>query len=144
MQVGTELYCAPEIIMRERYNESVDTFSFALVLLCLAVGDIGYIRNQSRKKHSRVKYAFGGRPNIPWRLRESAPKLADLIDEMWDADFRRRPAFSAIVPRLAECTSMNGFALTADEQFAAPLAALMYFLGSSGQLENMFSDRDTF
>ena len=91
--------------MRERYNESVDTFSFALVLLCLAVGDIGYIRNQSGRNPNRIKYATGGRPTIPWRLREAAPKLANLIVEMWSADFRRCPAFSAIVPRLAECTS---------------------------------------
>ena len=66
--------------------------------------------------------------------RGHTPKLADLIEEMWNKDFRRRPAFSAIIPRLTECKSMNGFALTADEQFALPLAALKHFLGSSGQL----------
>ena len=31
-----------------RYNQSADTFSYSLVLLCLAVGDIGYLRQWAR------------------------------------------------------------------------------------------------
>ena len=61
-------------------------------------------------------------------LTHRLPFGCSALDEKARADTK-------IVPRLAECTSMNGFALTADEQFAAPLAALMNFLGSSGQLQ---------
>ena len=37
---GSRLYMAPEVACGERYNESADTFSFALVLLSIAAGDI--------------------------------------------------------------------------------------------------------
>ena len=77
-----------------------DTFSLALVLLCLAVGDIGYIRKQARTKPSSVRYVLGDRPIIPATLDFACPDLAKLISEMWDGDFRARPALKAVVPRL--------------------------------------------
>ena len=84
--------------MMQRYNESADTFSFALVLLCLAAGNIGYVRKKGRMI-SRTAYASGWRPPIPGKLRERCPDLASLISEMWDGDFRKRPALKGVVPR---------------------------------------------
>ena len=47
-----------------------------------------------------VRYIYGTRPTIPHQLKEAAPDLIVLIEEMWAHDFRKRPPFSAIVPRL--------------------------------------------
>ena len=92
--------------MMLRYNESADTFSFALVLLSLAAGDIGYIKKRGRLI-SRSSYALGWRPPIPSELGESCPDLAKLIAEMWDGDFRKRPTLKAIVPRLEAAFAAN-------------------------------------
>ena len=80
-------------------NESVDTFSFALVLLSLAAGDINYVRLRCRFVSSS-SYAQGFRPGIPAAIRERCPDLASLIVEMWDGDFRKRPALREVVVQL--------------------------------------------
>lgn len=96
---------APEIQMGDRYNESVDTFSFALVLLCLAAGDIEYVVKAARVKSS-CDYVNGVRPPFPPDLLKGCPAICALISEMWDDDFRSRPSFKSIVPRLEACTSL--------------------------------------
>ena len=97
---------APEVMRGERYTESVDTFSFSLVLLCLAVGDIGYVRKHARRNMSTA-YALGYRPPIPALLDFSCPDLASLIGEMWLDDFRARPPLNAVVPRLEAASSAD-------------------------------------
>ncbi len=39
--VGTHQYMAPEVLEGQKYNKSVDVFSFALTLLEIALGDAG-------------------------------------------------------------------------------------------------------
>ena len=78
---------------------SQDTFSFALVLLCLAVGDIAFVRNRGRAI-TRTAYASGFRYSLPKSLRTACPEVAALIREMWDDDFRKRPALRDVVVRL--------------------------------------------
>ena len=113
--VGTKLYCAPEITMRERYNESADTFSFALVLLCLAVGDIRFVWKR-RGAISQTAYATGWRPSIPKRVRVGCPDVAKLITEMWDGDFNKRPALKEVVRRLeAASVAALGCEIDAEE-----------------------------
>ena len=80
---------------------SQDTFSFSLVLLCLAVGDISFVRNRGRAI-SKIAYATGFRYKIPKYLRKACPEIAALIKEMWDGDFRKRPLMKDVVVRLAE------------------------------------------
>jgi len=82
-------------------------FSFSLVLLCLAVGDIDYVRKHGRCL-GQTTYASGWRPRIPPRLREGNPELALLILAMWDGNFRARPNARTCVARLALCTSLTG------------------------------------
>ena len=106
--------------MMQRYNESADTFSFALVLLCLAAGDIKFVEKKSGRA-SRFGYAQGWRPPLPSKLRERCPDLASLITEMWDGDFRKRPARTDVVPRLeaASTAALDGAATKQDEDEAA-------------------------
>lgn len=65
--VGTPMYCAPEIIIGERYNKSVDVYSFGMLLLTLTLGaEIGLAVWFRRNRH--LVLAHGKRPvklNIP-------------------------------------------------------------------------------
>jgi len=92
--------------MGVRYNESADTFSFALVLLCLAVGDVDYVRKLG-KFVSTSTYATGWRPAIPAELDSACPDLAKLISEMWDHDIHKRPPLKAVVPRIEAASSAD-------------------------------------
>ena len=96
-------------MMMERYNESADTFSFSLVLLSLAAGDISYVRKRG-KSIASTSYAMGWRPPIPSKLRKRCPELASLIKEMWDGDLRARPTMKEVVIRLEVCLSVDGVA----------------------------------
>ena len=89
-------------MLRERCNESVDTFSFALVLLCLVVGDIGFVAKMQARV--RVFASSGWRPIIPTQVSKECPDLAALISDMWGAEFRKRPSMASVVARLEECT----------------------------------------
>ena len=83
---------------------SQDTFSFALVLLCLAVGDIAHVRKR-RGAISKSAYSTGFRPTLPKTMRRASPEIAALIREMWLTDFRARPAMKDVVVRLEACLS---------------------------------------
>ena len=82
---------------------SQDTFSFALVLLCLAVGDIAFVRNRGRAIAWNA-YASGFRYKLPKPMRKACPEIAALIKEMWVTDFRARPAMKDVTARLEACT----------------------------------------
>ena len=92
--------------MRERYNESADTFSFALVLLSLAVRDIDYVA-KSANRLTAATYAMGWRPVIPRMVHEQCADLSALISAMWTGDFRKRPSMKEVVDRLEACGSVN-------------------------------------
>ena len=98
---------APEVLMRERYNESADTFSFALVLLSLAVGDINYVAKSAKGRVAAATYRLGWRPDIPRVVHEQCADLAALISAMWTDDFRERPSMKEVVDRLEACGSVN-------------------------------------
>ena len=102
--VGTQMYCAPEVITGQRYNESADTFSFALLLLCLAVGNIRHVQ-QCGRFMSAVTYATGWRPSIPGVLHKEHPELVMLILRMWQPDFRMRPPMRDVVRVLSGGTA---------------------------------------
>ena len=86
-----------------------DAFSFALVLLCLAVGDIAYVRKKGGII-ARTAYYSGWRPAIRKSLRAACPEMAALIKEMWLDDFRARPAMKDVVVRIEACVFVGGVA----------------------------------
>ena len=69
-------------------NVVVQVYSFAQVLLELAVGDAKHIKNNT---YGRSKEGLKWRPPIPDALREERSKLIELIERCWDHDFRNRP-----------------------------------------------------
>ena len=98
------------------YYHTQDTFSFALVLLCLAVGDILFVRKQGGII-ATTAYFSGWRPTLSKTLRAGSPEIAALIEQMWLADFRARPAMRDVVVRLEACTVVDR---SADKSEAHP------------------------
>ena len=89
-QIGTKAYCAPEVLIG-RYTQSVDTFSFGLTLLEIAVGDASWVHTTRRDAYcGEISYTQGWRPPIPDALREATPKLATLIEMCWTAEPDKR------------------------------------------------------
>ena len=89
-------------------NESVDTFSLSLVLLSLAVGAIDHVQAWAMQRLDSFSYVEGARPPIPDSLKVSSPDLVDLIEKMWLADFRARPAMKDVVVGLEASTDLTG------------------------------------
>ena len=98
---------------------SVDTFSFALVLLEIAVGDTHYVHHYFRHDYCNdASYASGWRPPISVDIKDNNPKLAKLICACWASDPSTRPSFISIVEQL------EGLTLIAREVFLSPLVDL--------------------
>ena len=71
------------------------------------MGDIAYVRKKGGVI-ARTAYYSGWRPTIRTSLRAACPEIAALIEEMWLADFRARPAMKSVVVRLKACTDVDG------------------------------------
>ena len=73
------------------------------------MGDIAFVRNRGRAI-ARTAYASGFRYRLPKSLRTASPEIAALIREMWDGDFRKRPALRDVVLRLetASTAALDG------------------------------------
>ena len=79
------------------------------MLLCLVVGDIGYINAEARTV-TTVSYFGGWRPEIPTRVLRKHPSVAQLIQDMWQSDFRLRPSMRTVVDSIrnqAKAASIN-------------------------------------
>ena len=70
------------------------------------MGDIAYVRKQGGIL-ARTAYFSGWRPTLSKTLRAVSPELAALIEQMWLADFRARPAMRDVVVRLEACTVVD-------------------------------------
>ena len=63
-QVGTPMYCAPEITSGSSYNEKVDVYSFGITLLLMACEDPTFVRQQYLR-FSRQATSLGRYPSPP-------------------------------------------------------------------------------
>ena len=79
------------------------------------MGDIAHIRKKG-KILARTAYYSGWRPSIRKSLRAACPEMAALIKEMWQTDFRARPAMSDVVVRLEACVSVGDVAIDDPEE----------------------------
>ena len=115
-QVGTPMYCAPEVFNGNRYNTGVDVYSFAMTLFeCVC----GHVKRQYRKV-SPMAACTGWRPKPTNALVKKHPLVWALIQECWRsektevkgglaailaAEVAKRPTFITIVERLATMRS---------------------------------------
>ena len=74
--VGTPLYCAPELACGDQYDESVDVYSFGLVLLSMAI------------EEPLINFMFMTWSRQKWPGKESMPKsptrmVLDIAEKGW-------------------------------------------------------------
>lgn len=102
---GTPLWIAPEVFRKEKLTGASDVYSFGLVLWEVITGDTLFpdledfddLKNQILYKKRR--------PSIPKTNSqgdEIHPDLAQLMQECWEDDPYRRPAFIEIAKRLEQ------------------------------------------
>jgi serine/threonine protein kinase/ankyrin repeat protein len=96
-ETGSYRFMAPECYRHEEYNETVDVYSFAMILFYLLVGRPPWPHLSGV---AAVKKAAdeGDRPNIP---RDLDSRMVHLLKDCWDENPSMRPAFNTIVEILS-------------------------------------------
>ena len=106
------MYIAPEVLSCKAYNHSVDTYSFGILLLEVVAVSVGFgsnfVLDQFKVRPSSV--SDGWRPLPPSLIAEGgAPKVWELIQQLWDHDYTNRPSFVQIVSILRDKIGANVF-----------------------------------
>jgi len=95
-QTGSVRYMAPEVALDQPYNQSVDTYSFSIILW-EAMHQRKPFQGLNVETHRRVVCVEGQRLPIDG---SRPPTLVALLRECWDAEPTKRPSFSNISARL--------------------------------------------
>ena len=111
-ETGSYRFMAPECYRHEDYNETVDVYSFAMILFYLLVGRPPWPTLSGVEAVKRAA-EDGDRPTIPRHLDERMQKL---LKDAWDENPRLRPPFQSIVDTL---TAYNQDVLKIDSNTAA-------------------------
>jgi serine/threonine protein kinase len=95
-ETGSYRFMAPEVYRHEEYNETVDVYSYAMILYYLLDGKPPWplVNGLVAVKKAALE---AERPNIPrkWDLR-----LSNLVQECWDENASVRPSFEKVLPVL--------------------------------------------
>uniref|UniRef100_A0A7S3D888 Uncharacterized protein n=1 Tax=Palpitomonas bilix TaxID=652834 RepID=A0A7S3D888_9EUKA len=96
--LGTPGWTAPEIYRNEKYDESVDAYSFGIILKEIMTGERPYPNLNAMQIAFATVYK-GVRPDVP----DSLPVfLKNLMKSCWDTDPSRRPKFKRILQTLSK------------------------------------------
>ena len=98
---GTPSWVAPEIFRGEKYDETVDVYSFGIVLWELFCQKKPH-RNYQAQHIPYLVAEKGLRPDLPKHL---PPTLTELIKSCWDEQPKNRPRFTHIVKQLVKAQS---------------------------------------
>ena len=79
--VGSVLWMAPEMLRGDNYNESVDVYSYAMVLIELSHGTMPWQDTGARPHEVPVRVTNDERPLS--QLREASEELRELIQDCW-------------------------------------------------------------
>merc|ERR1711879_897212 len=93
--IGTPLYMAPEMIKDKKYGDSVDVYSFGMILLQLFTKRKLFYELGNRDSLNTLFQVVNHnlRPNIPTTV---PPDIATLIQKCWDACPSERTSFVEI------------------------------------------------
>ena len=89
---------APEVYLHEEYNETVDVYSYAMILFYLFVGRPPW-PNLAGLDAVRKAAEEGDRPNIP---RDLDLRMQNLMKECWADNRNVRPSFGVIINVLSD------------------------------------------
>ena len=95
---GSLRYMAPEVFHHHSYNESVDVYSYSLVIWAIVSNELPF-KTYDLKTHKSNVMEKGERP----KLSSSWPStFSQLLSDCWSYDLRKRPNFNEICLRLDE------------------------------------------
>eukprot|EP01105_Mastigella_eilhardi_P009675 TRINITY_DN2280_c0_g1_i2.p1 TRINITY_DN2280_c0_g1~~TRINITY_DN2280_c0_g1_i2.p1 ORF type:complete len:542 (-),score=126.68 TRINITY_DN2280_c0_g1_i2:79-1704(-) len=98
-RVGSPLWMAPEMLMKQEYNEKADCYSFGVVLWEMMSGRVPFEEVTELPELIRRVVKCKERPPLP--PQGSWPgEIVQLIVSCWDASPAARPAFKLIVPSI--------------------------------------------
>ena len=107
---GTLRYMAPEVIMNEEYTDSVDIYSFGLVMWYMCTGTKP-LEPAMRAVHSPESLQLLGqklRDGLrPDQSQITHAGLASLMASMWDCNPLKRPSAAAILSKLEQMKTDN-------------------------------------
>lgn len=89
---------APEVYRHEHYNETVDIYSYSMILYYLFTGRPPW-PNLAGDVAVRLASDDGDRPTLP---RDMDHRLQALIKDCWDDNASRRPNFHTILKILSD------------------------------------------
>ena len=95
---GTLRYMAPEVVLGRSYNQTVDTYSFGILIWQIAAGQIPF-RDMGKKTYFDRVVIKGVRPALEVRW---PPAFCELLRNCWHEDKNARPSFREIASELAE------------------------------------------
>jgi serine/threonine protein kinase len=94
---GSVLWMAPEILQGDTYNEKVDVFSFAMVMVELVDCDLPW---HGWRFAAEVPFKVINKERPNHQIRSASDEVRQLVTEMWHHVPSRRPSFEDIVERL--------------------------------------------
>jgi len=113
-ETGSYRFMAPEVYRHETYNETVDVYSYGMILFYLLDGRPPWplLNGLVAVKKAALE---ADRPNIP---RKWDARLSNLLQECWDENANVRPSFEKILPVLDDYMKSR-FRIDADGPAAA-------------------------
>lgn len=95
---GTLRYMAPEVVLGRSYNQTVDTYSFGILIWQVAAGQVPF-KDMGKKTYFDKVVIKGVRPPLDpnW-----PPAFCDLLRSCWHEDKNARPSFVEVEARLAQ------------------------------------------
>ena len=93
---GTLRYMAPEVAVGKPYNNTVDTYSFGIIVWQMLKGQVPF-QGMGRKTFMERVVSAGERPKLS---RHWPARFSDLLQRCWSEDKSVRPNFFEIVQEL--------------------------------------------
>lgn len=111
-------YMAPEFLLGKKYDNSIDVYSYGLIMFEIVTGEKLYSKKMSRLEIIS-KVGRGYRPQFPKGF-EINDKITELIKRCWSDEIALRPSFEEILEILEDDEVVSWFEVD-DEDFS------MYF-----------------
>jgi len=97
-ETGSYRYMAPEVFRYEQYDETVDIYSYSMILYFIFVGHPPWPQWSGHKAVSLASL-HGNRPDVP---RHVDLRITSLMKMCWHENARARPSFTQILEILNE------------------------------------------
>lgn len=101
-RIGTFRYWAPEVSMKQPYNELADVYSFAIVLQNILKLQTPY-EAYNKATHFVMVAQDGERPPIDCEWPEG---VQELLKKCWSPNIKERPSMTEVVVVLKQVTTM--------------------------------------